>query len=43
MEYYTETLKAIAEFSPDAKVFCFIHKVDLLADETRDDYCQVRA
>lgn len=40
MEYYTETLKAIAEFSPDAKVFCFIHKVDLLTDENRDEYCQ---
>lgn len=36
MEYYKETIKAIMEFSPNAKIFCFIHKVDLLTEEQRE-------
>jgi Ras-related GTP-binding protein A/B len=39
MEYYQETIKAIIEFSPSAKIFCFIHKVDLLKSEIRESYC----
>jgi len=32
---YRETLKAIKEFSPTAKIFCLIHKMDLISPEQR--------
>ncbi|KNC46060.1 Ras-like GTP-binding protein A [Thecamonas trahens ATCC 50062] len=33
---YTSCLEAIREFSPDAKVFCLVHKMDLIPVDQRD-------
>jgi len=35
LEQYKETLKAISEFSPKAKIFCLIHKMDLVKEDQR--------
>eukprot|EP00124_Ichthyophonus_hoferi_P002791 Ihof_evm2s207 gene=Ihof_evmTU2s207 len=36
MHYYQSCLEAILQHSPDAKVFCLIHKMDLVQEEQRD-------
>lgn len=36
MHYYQSCLEAILQYSPDAKVFCLIHKMDLLQEDHRD-------
>lgn len=35
MHYYQSCLEAILQNSPDAKVFCLIHKMDLLPEDQR--------
>lgn len=35
MHYYQSCLEAILQNSPDAKVFCLIHKMDLIPDDQR--------
>lgn len=42
LRYYQTCLSAIYENSPSAKVFCLIHKMDLLQEDQRDKvslYC----
>uniref|UniRef100_A0A0N5B0B9 Ras-related GTP-binding protein A n=1 Tax=Syphacia muris TaxID=451379 RepID=A0A0N5B0B9_9BILA len=34
--YYSSCLEALLQNSPDAKVFCLVHKMDLIAEEHRD-------
>ena len=36
MEYYKNCLKALEELSPDAHIFCLIHKMDLIPDSKRE-------
>lgn len=36
MHYYQSCLEAILQNSPDAKIFCLIHKMDLVPDDQRD-------
>lgn len=36
LRYYQTCLSAIYENSPSAKVFCLIHKMDLLQEDQRD-------
>lgn len=36
MHYYQSCLEAILQNSPDAKVFCLVHKMDLVQEEQRD-------
>jgi len=36
IHYYQSCLEAILQNSPDAKVFCLIHKMDLVQDDQRD-------
>lgn len=36
MHYYQSCLEAILQNSPEAKIFCLIHKMDLVQDEQRD-------
>lgn len=36
MHYYQSCLEAILQNSPQAKVFCLIHKMDLVQEEQRD-------
>eukprot|EP00117_Sycon_ciliatum_P032154 scpid81092/ scgid25002/ Ras-related GTP-binding protein A; Adenovirus E3 14.7 kDa-interacting protein 1; FIP-1 &gt; Ras-related GTP-binding protein A; Ras-related GTP-binding protein A; Ras-related GTP-binding protein A len=36
IHYYQSCLEAILENSPKAKVFCLVHKMDLIADSHRD-------
>eukprot|EP01125_Pyxidicula_operculata_P004232 TRINITY_DN1629_c0_g2_i1.p1 TRINITY_DN1629_c0_g2~~TRINITY_DN1629_c0_g2_i1.p1 ORF type:complete len:309 (-),score=50.45 TRINITY_DN1629_c0_g2_i1:88-1014(-) len=35
LEQYKETLKAITEFSPRCKIFCLLHKMDLIKEDQR--------
>lgn len=35
MHYYQSCLEAILQNSPDAKIFCLIHKMDLVAEDQR--------
>ena len=35
MHYYQSCLEAILQNSPDAKVFCLIHKMDLIPEDKR--------
>eukprot|EP01127_Copromyxa_protea_P009904 TRINITY_DN2372_c0_g1_i1.p1 TRINITY_DN2372_c0_g1~~TRINITY_DN2372_c0_g1_i1.p1 ORF type:complete len:293 (-),score=52.71 TRINITY_DN2372_c0_g1_i1:101-979(-) len=37
LEYYQGALQAIKEFSPEAKIFCLIHKMDLISEDERDE------
>ena len=34
--YYQSCLEAILQNSPDAKIFCLIHKMDLVQEDQRD-------
>ena len=36
MHYYQSCLEALIQHSVDAKVFCLIHKMDLVQEEHRD-------
>lgn len=36
LQYYRQCVDAINEHSKDAKIFCLIHKMDLIAEEQRD-------
>lgn len=36
MHYYQSCLEAILQNSPEAKVFCLVHKMDLVQDDQRD-------
>ncbi|XP_058452628.1 ras-related GTP-binding protein A [Malaya genurostris] len=36
VHYYQSCLEAIMHNSPDAKIFCLVHKMDLVAEEQRD-------
>ena len=36
MHYYQSCLEAILQNSPEAKVFCLIHKMDLVQDDQRE-------
>jgi len=36
LQYYKSCADAIAQFSPSAKVFCLLHKMDLIAEDQRD-------
>ena len=36
MHYYQSCLEAILQNSPEAKVFCLIHKMDLVQEDQRD-------
>ena len=36
MQYYQSCLEAILQNSPDAKVFCLVHKMDLVQDDQRE-------
>lgn len=42
MHYYQSCLEAIYKNSPDAKIFCLVHKMDLVAEEQRDEIFNVR-
>ena len=35
MHYYQSCLEAIMQNSPDAKVFCLVHKMDLIPEDQR--------
>ena len=39
MHYYQSCLEAILHNSPEAKVFCLLHKMDLIPEEQRDMVC----
>ena len=43
MHYYQNCLEAIRQSSPRAKIFCLIHKMDLVEEEQRDLIFQERA
>lgn len=36
MHYYQSCLEAILQNSPEAKIFCLIHKMDLVQEDQRD-------
>lgn len=36
LPYYQSCLEAILQYSPDAKVFCLIHKMDLVQEDKRE-------
>jgi len=37
LRYYQSCLEGLLTHSPDAKVFCLIHKMDLLKDEQQSE------
>ena len=39
MHYYQSCLEAILQNSPEAKIFCLIHKMDLVQEDQRDLVC----
>lgn len=42
LAYYTKCLKALEANSPEARIFCLLHKMDLVAEEHRDAIFQER-
>ncbi|KAF4521489.1 hypothetical protein B566_EDAN001787 [Ephemera danica] len=42
MHYYQSCLEAILQNSPDARVFCLVHKMDLVQEDQRDMIFQER-
>lgn len=42
MHYYQSCLEAILNFSPEAKIFCLIHKMDLVPEDQRDPIFKTR-
>lgn len=43
MNYFSDCLVALQEFSPDAKIFCLIHKMDLVPEAHRENIFKARA
>lgn len=41
MHYYQSCLEAILQSSPEAKIFCLIHKMDLVQEDQRDLVCVI--
>lgn len=41
MHHYQSSLEAIIQNSPEAKVFCLIHKMDLLPEDQRQMVCKI--
>lgn len=41
-DYYQSCLEAIIKFSQEAKIFCLIHKMDLVPEDQRDLIFRVR-
>jgi Ras-related GTP-binding protein A/B len=39
MHYYQSCLEAILANSKDAKIFCLVHKMDLIREQDRDAVC----
>ena len=39
--YYQSCMEGIINNSPDAKVFCLIHKMDLVQDDQKDNVCDI--
>ena len=37
MEYYTNCLNALEEFSNNSHIFCLVHKMDLIPESKRDE------
>lgn len=35
-KYFAQTIDSVKEFSPSARVFCLIHKTDMVCDDERD-------
>ncbi|CAH8454397.1 unnamed protein product [Schistosoma guineensis] len=42
LAYYRSCLDAVNQNSPGAKIFCLIHKTDLVSEEKKDEVFQVR-
>lgn len=42
MHYYQSCLEAILNFSPEAKIFCLIHKMDLVQEDQRESIFRTR-
>ncbi|CAK1548641.1 unnamed protein product [Leptosia nina] len=42
MHYYQSCLEAILQNSPEARIFCLVHKMDLVAEETREEIFKSR-
>jgi len=36
LHYYQTCLEAILQYSPEAKVFCLVHKMDLIQEDQRE-------
>lgn len=36
MHYYQSCLESILQYSPEARVFCLVHKMDLVQEDQRD-------
>lgn len=43
LRYYSTAMEALAQYSPGAKVFILIHKMDLIPEETREAAFEERA
>ena len=41
MHYYQSCLEALMQNSPDAKIFCLVHKMDLVPEDQRTMVCSV--
>lgn len=39
VNYYQSCLEAIMQYSKNAKIFCLIHKMDLIPEESREEVC----
>lgn len=39
LAYYRSCLDAVNQNSPGAKIFCLIHKTDLVSEEKKDEVC----
>ena len=37
MEYYISCRQALEELSKDAKIFCLVHKMDLIPEQKREE------
>ena len=42
VHYYQSCLEALLQNSPDAKIFCLVHKMDLVAEEHRENVFKER-
>ena len=39
MHYYQSCLEALMQYSPKAKIFCLVHKMDLIPEDQRTMVC----